>query len=73
MSLNGPGIRISVLRRASAVVLIYPIRRNRYEGIDPFLISDALMHDSHHLVLQGYGWMLKVLSQLRGIVFMTTC
>ncbi len=52
------------VRRASAVVLIYPIRRNRYEGIDPFLISDALMHDSHHLVLQGYGWMLKVLSQV---------
>lgn len=52
------------VRRASAVVLIYPIRRNRYEGIDPFLISDSLMHDSHHLVLQGYGWMLKVLSQV---------
>jgi len=52
------------VRRASAVILIYPIRRNRYEGIDPFLISDALMHDSHHLVLQGYGWMLKVLSQV---------
>ncbi len=52
------------VRRASAVVLIHPIRRNRYEEIDPFLISDALMHDSHHLVLQGYGWMLKVLSQV---------
>ncbi len=52
------------VRRASAVILIYPIRRNRYDGIDPFLISDALMHDSHHLVLQGYGWMLKVLSQV---------
>lgn len=51
------------VRRASAVILIYPIKYNRYEGIKPFLISDALMHDDHYLVLKGYGWMLKVLSQ----------
>lgn len=27
------------------------------------MISDALMNDSHYLVLKGYGWMLKVLSE----------
>lgn len=51
------------VRRASAVSLIYPIRKDRYKKIDPFLISDILMNDEHHLVLKGYGWMLKVLSQ----------
>lgn len=51
------------VRRAAAVILIYPIKYNKYQNINPFLISDALMNDSHHLVLKGYGWMLKVLSQ----------
>lgn len=51
------------VRRASAVSLIYPIRKDRYQDINPFLISDALMNDDHYLVLKGYGWMLKVLSQ----------
>ncbi len=52
------------VRRASAVILIYPIKHNKYENIKPFLISDALINDSHHLVLKGYGWMLKILSQI---------
>ncbi len=52
------------VRRASAVVLIYPIKHNKYRSIEPFAISDALMNDSHYLVLKGYGWMLKVLSQV---------
>ena len=26
------------------------------------MIADALLVDDHHLVLKGYGWMLKVLS-----------
>jgi 3-methyladenine DNA glycosylase AlkD len=52
------------VRRAAAVVLIYPIKQGLYEGTDPFAISDALMHDDHYLVLKGYGWMLKVLSQV---------
>ena len=52
------------VRRAAAVVLIYPIKQGKYEGIDPFTISDALMNDEHYLVLKGYGWMLKVLSQV---------
>lgn len=51
------------VRRAAAVTLIYPIKHNKYANIEPFLISDALINDSHYLVLKGYGWMLKVLSQ----------
>jgi len=51
------------VRRASAVTLIYPIRKDKYQDINPFLISDALMNDDHDLVLKGYGWMLKTLSQ----------
>jgi len=50
------------VRRASAVVLIYPINKQKAEGIDPFIISDRLMQDPHYLVVKGYGWMLKVLS-----------
>ncbi len=50
------------VRRAAAVVLIYPIKQGEYKGIDPFMISDALKNDEHYLVLKGYGWMLKVLS-----------
>lgn len=52
------------VRRAAAVSLVYPIRKNKYQGINPFLISDALLNDEHYLVLKGYGWMLKVLSQI---------
>jgi 3-methyladenine DNA glycosylase AlkD len=51
------------VRRAAAVILIYPIKQNKYQKLNPFLISDLLMNDNHHLVLKGYGWMLKVLSQ----------
>lgn len=51
------------VRRAAAVILIYPIKHNKYQKLNPFLISDKLMNDNHHLVLKGYGWMLKVLSQ----------
>ena len=52
------------IRRASAVILIPSIMKNDYEGIEPFTISDRLMSDSHNLVLKGYGWMLKALSQI---------
>lgn len=54
-----------VVRRAAAVVLILPIKRRKYDGLQPFLISDSLMLDEHYLVLKGYGWMLKVLSQVK--------
>ena len=51
------------VRRGAAVSLIYPIKKNKYGQINPLLVSDALMEDEHYLVLKGYGWMLKVLSQ----------
>lgn len=51
------------VRRASAVILIYPIRKRRAQGLDPFLIADRLMHDEHYLVLKGYGWLLKEYSR----------
>ena len=50
------------LRRAAAVVLIPSIWRGKYKETNPLRISDMLMNDEHHLVLKGYGWMLKVLS-----------
>jgi 3-methyladenine DNA glycosylase AlkD len=52
------------VRRAAAVILIYPIKHDKYHNIEPFIISNALMNDEHHLVLKGYGWMLKVLSEI---------
>lgn len=52
-----------LVRRAAAVILIYPIKRGKYQAINPFQISDALMYDEHYLVLKGYGWLLKVLSE----------
>ena len=52
------------VRRASAVVLIPAILKNDYDGIDPLAISDRLLLDEHDLVLKGYGWMLKALSQI---------
>lgn len=51
------------VRRASAVILIPAILNNDYDGIAPLKISDRLMLDENDLVLKGYGWMLKVLSQ----------
>lgn len=38
--------------------------KNEYDGIDPLEIANRLMLDEHDLVLKGYGWMLKVLSQV---------
>lgn len=52
------------VRRASAVILIPAILHNDYDGINPFIISDRLMNDEHDLVLKGYGWMLKSVSQI---------
>jgi 3-methyladenine DNA glycosylase AlkD len=50
------------LRRASAVSLIYSIRRN--EHLDQvFLVSDTLMNDNEDLVQKGYGWLLKETSK----------
>lgn len=52
------------VRRASAVVLIPAILHNDIEGMNPLLIADQLMNDEHELVVKGYGWMLKCLSQI---------
>ncbi len=51
------------LRRASAVVLIYSIRRGGpiQEG---FEIADILLQDGDDMVQKGYGWMLKEVSNL---------
>ncbi|MFA0160360.1 3-methyladenine DNA glycosylase AlkD [Vibrio crassostreae] len=51
------------VRRAAAVILIYPINKNRYSALDPFRVANLLLEDNHDLVQKGYGWMLKVLSQ----------
>ena len=49
------------LRRASAVVLIYSIRKKK--PLDPvFEIADILLLDEDDMVQKGYGWMLKVAS-----------
>lgn len=50
------------MRRAAAVVLLPSIGKNKYNETNPLRISDILMKDEHHLVLKGYGWMLKTLS-----------
>jgi len=50
------------MRRAAAVVLLPSIGKNKYNETNPLRISDILMKDEHHLVLKGYGWMLKILS-----------
>lgn len=52
------------VRRASAVILIPAILHHDYNGISPFMVSDALIHDEHDLVQKGYGWMLKCYSQV---------
>jgi len=46
------------LRRASAVVLIYSLRRDKYLN-KAFQIADILLEDPDDLVQKGYGWMLK--------------
>ncbi|MEZ8709439.1 DNA alkylation repair protein, partial [Vibrio alginolyticus] len=51
------------VRRAAAVILIYPINQNRYSALAPLCVEDLLLEDGHDLVQKGYGWMLKVLSK----------
>ncbi len=46
------------VRRASAVILIYPIRRMKYLD-NVFEIADSLLMDQDVMVQKGYGWMLK--------------
>jgi len=50
------------IRRASAVSLVYSIRRRRHlEAI--FETADALLTDHDVMVQKGYGWMLKEASK----------
>lgn len=46
------------MRRASAVVLIYSIRRE-IRVTKVFEMADALLTDQDTMVQKGYGWMLK--------------
>jgi 3-methyladenine DNA glycosylase AlkD len=51
------------LRRGAAVVLIYSIEKK--ESLTPvFEIADILLLDEDDMVQKGYGWMLKVASDL---------
>ena len=49
------------LRRAAAVSLIYPIKKQNILN-DIFSCADELLMDEDDLVQKGYGWMLKVAS-----------
>lgn len=51
------------LRRASAVSLIYSLRRGRALE-QAFRIADILLQDEDDLVRKGYGWMLKEASNI---------
>jgi 3-methyladenine DNA glycosylase AlkD len=51
------------LRRASAVSLIVPARKGMFLK-DIFAIAGKLMKDKDDMVQKGYGWMLKVASQV---------
>jgi 3-methyladenine DNA glycosylase AlkD len=50
-------------RRASAVVLIYSLRRGKYLK-EVFVMSKILLKDKEDLVQKGYGWALKEASKL---------
>ncbi|HOZ29745.1 MAG TPA: DNA alkylation repair protein [Bacteroidales bacterium] len=50
------------VRRASAVSLIIPARKGKFQN-DIFDIADILLLDKDDMVQKGYGWMLKSASQ----------
>lgn len=51
------------VKRASAVSLIVPARKGQFLK-DIFEISDHLLLDPDDMVQKGYGWLLKVASQI---------
>ncbi len=51
------------VQRATAVILIYPINKGSYDGLNPMQVADLLFNNEHHLVQKGYGWLLKVYSK----------
>ncbi|MBT4120550.1 MAG: DNA alkylation repair protein [Candidatus Magasanikbacteria bacterium] len=52
------------LRRASAIIFIFPIRKDKRFLKDIFAVSDVLLQDSDDLVQKGYGWTLKEASNI---------
>jgi 3-methyladenine DNA glycosylase AlkD len=48
-------------RRAAAVVMIYPNARQRLLD-EAFAVADRLLDDRDDMVMKGYGWMLKEIS-----------
>ena len=50
------------LRRAAAVIFIYPIKKKQYTD-DIFEVVDVLLLDKDDLVQKGYGWLLKETSK----------
>ncbi|XOB41080.1 MAG: DNA alkylation repair protein [Candidatus Nealsonbacteria bacterium] len=52
------------LRRASAVILIYPIKRSKKFLSHVFKTADILLMDFDDMVQKGYGWMLKETSNI---------
>ena len=57
------GLSNQWLCRASAVVLIYSLRKGKYLN-EAFSMAKTLMKDNEDLVQKGYGWMLKEASNL---------
>ncbi len=51
------------VRRASAVIMIYPTRHSDRFLKENFEIADRLFFDSEDLVQKAYGWMLKEASK----------
>ncbi len=51
------------MKRASAVSLIIPARKGLFLN-DVFEIADTLLLDTDDMVQKGYGWMLKVASNM---------
>ncbi|MFC1622767.1 DNA alkylation repair protein [Patescibacteria group bacterium] len=47
------------MRRISAVILIYPIRKEERFLPQIFWVSDQLLTDAEDMVQKGYGWTLK--------------
>jgi len=47
------------LRRAAAVIMIYPTCKDKKFLKDNLIIADKLLLDQDDLVQKGYGWMLK--------------
>ncbi|MFA5633960.1 MAG: DNA alkylation repair protein [Candidatus Dojkabacteria bacterium] len=51
------------VRRASSVSLIIPAKKGEFLK-DVFEIADLLLNDEDDLVQKGYGWLLKVASEI---------